>query len=281
MAGGILLLNAERIPGYLIAIHVNESPWIKLQPKAYLHRVKMHVAPELKFTRVSSWMKSVSIKSPNVYSVTTEQYREREMFLPSQCFQHIARHGIRLAFFIPPVSLFSFELERQNWLKNIKANSEHKSPPTLRKKNPQSCCRVTVSRFIDSANLTPMSWTQVVPNNFKKRELWEYENLLLTDSSANEVKTAWWVDIIIHLNTVSSLVLMTFLTALCRLHCIQTTWWSFWCMFFYCIFRYGFSDYSMYTWNTSFSVSFGKFSGKVIFWCHFTWHSRWLKNALR
>lgn len=134
MAGGILLLNAERIPGYLIAIHVNESPWIKLQPKAYLHRVKMHVAPELKFTRVSSWMKSVSIKSPNVYSVTTEQYRERDVL------------AIRLAFFIPPVSLFSFELELQNWLKNIKANSEHKSPPTLRKqkssKLPSSYCKL-------------------------------------------------------------------------------------------------------------------------------------------
>lgn len=29
-------------PEYLIAIHVNDSPGIKQQPKAYLHRVKMH-----------------------------------------------------------------------------------------------------------------------------------------------------------------------------------------------------------------------------------------------
>lgn len=48
-------------PERLIAIHVNESPWIKLQPKAYLHRVKMHVVLEEKSSRDSPWMKSVSL----------------------------------------------------------------------------------------------------------------------------------------------------------------------------------------------------------------------------
>lgn len=44
-------------PRDLIAIHVNESPWIKRRPKAYLHRVKMHVAAEVKFTQsfTSGW----------------------------------------------------------------------------------------------------------------------------------------------------------------------------------------------------------------------------------
>lgn len=61
MAGGYPLPECRAHPERLIAIHVNESPWIKQQPKAYLHRVKMHVLLEEKSLRVSPWMKSVSL----------------------------------------------------------------------------------------------------------------------------------------------------------------------------------------------------------------------------
>lgn len=177
MTGGILLLNAECIQNISLLFTRMSLLESNSSQKHICTELKMHVALELKFTKVSSWMKSVSINSPNVYSVTIERWRE------SQTSSVWLFHSNSFTFL--------FWTWATELIKNIKAISWHKITSNS-KKNPQSCCQVTVSWFIDSANLQQWDGLKSFPIT-RRRGSKGFHEIVKSSSwqfSFNEVKTA-------------------------------------------------------------------------------------------
>lgn len=112
-------------PPHLIAIHANQPPWITPQLRAYLHRVKMHVAAGLKFTQSST---SVWRLSPSRQRLFAVQLLNRQT-LTAEYFQHII---ITTTIIMFPAALLLTLGNRTDFPKKKKTSkSQLKSPTSL------------------------------------------------------------------------------------------------------------------------------------------------------
>lgn len=123
MAGGVLLLNAERIQSvsllfmWMSLLESNCSQkhiCTELKCMLYWKRNLAEIPPE--------WNLSHSITPPNVYRVTIEQRGQKDVpAILTECFEHIAHH--LSGFFIPQTFTSLLWTWATELIKNFKARS--------------------------------------------------------------------------------------------------------------------------------------------------------------